>query len=208
MSSSARATRRLLAVSLLSSVAVLAVGCSSGGTASPSDTVTVTAPPGATAPPSTPAPTGSATTPTGPAECTTAGLHVTVGTSQGAAGTIYYNIDFTNVSSSSCVLQGYPGVSLVTAGSTASSQIGADAKRSSASPANPTTLAPGQTAHAQLGITQAGAFPASTCQPVSAHWLKVFPPDQTVPAFLSLQTQTCASTSVSTMRIGTIGAGA
>jgi hypothetical protein len=155
---------------------------------------------GATAP--------TSTTPAGPAECATAGLHVAVGSNQGAAGTIYYNIDFTNTSSSSCILPGYPGVSLVSAGSTAGRQIGADAKRSTITASHPITVAPGQTAHALLGIIEAGAFPASKCHPVTAHWLKVFPPDQTVAAYVSFSTQTCASTSVPTMHISAISAGA
>jgi len=208
MRSSTHPARRALAVCMLASVASLAA-CSSGGTSSPTATVTVTrSGSGATAPASTPATTPASTTPAGPAECTTGGLHVAVGSSQGAAGTIYYNIDFTNASSSSCILQGFPGVSLVSAGSTAGSQIGADAKRNSTTTSNPISVAPGQTAHAVLAIAQAGAFPASKCHPVTAHWLKVFPPDQTVAAYVSFSTQTCASTSVPTMRIAAISTGA
>lgn len=209
MSSFAHPARRVLAVSLLASAAAVAAACSSS--TSPTSTVTVTqsSGSGATAPGSTPASTAPATTPpAGPAECTTAGLHVAVGSNQGAAGTIYYNIDFTNVSSSSCILQGYPGISLVSAGSTAGSQIGADAKRSSDTAVHPITLTPGQTAHALLGIADAANFTASSCHPVTAHWLKVFPPDQTVAAYVSLRTQTCASTSVPTMHIAAITAGA
>lgn len=212
MSSFAHPARRVLAVSLLASAAALAAGCSSSGTsASPgSSTVTVTQSSGggATAPATTaPATTAAGSTPpAGPAECTTAGLHVAVGNSQGAAGTIYYNVDFTNVSSSSCILQGYPGISLVSAGSTAGSQIGADAKRSSAGAVHPITLTPGRTAHALLGIAEAANFSASSCHPVTAHWLKVFPPDQTVAAYVTLRTQTCASTSVPTMHISAISA--
>jgi hypothetical protein len=201
--------RRLLAVSLLALVASLAAACSSGGTGgSPTSTVTVTEPPGgdATAPTSPPATAN--TPPAGPAQCTTSGLHVSVGSSQGAAGTIYYNIDFANVSSSRCILLGFPGVSLVSAGSSAGSQIGADSKRNAAGAAHPITLTPGQTAHAVLGIAEAGVFPASRCRPVTAHWLKVFPPDQTVAAYLSFTTQTCASTSVPTMHVSAISTGA
>ena len=62
-------------------------------------------------------------------------------------------------------------------------------------------LAPGQTANAALGVAEAGNFPASTCKQVTAHWLKVFPPDQTVAAYVAFTTQTCSSTSVATMRI-------
>jgi Protein of unknown function (DUF4232) len=214
MSSSAHAARRVLAVSFLAGLSALATACSSGsGAAAPTSTVTVTQAPvssPASGPASTPAtaPSPTATAPAPPAQCTTADLRVHVGSSQGAAGTIYYFIDFTNVSGSTCVVQGYPGVSLVSRGSTAGSQIGADAKRSSPAAVKLITLAQGQTGHAMLGIAEAGAFPPSSCHPVTAHWLKVFPPDQTVAAYVSFTTQTCASTSQPTMHISAISSGA
>lgn len=200
--------RGVLAALLTASVAGVAAACGSGSPAgSPTVTVTVTSSPGqgGTVPPSSPPATGS---PAVPAACTTAGLHVSVGSSQGAAGTIYYNIDFTNVSTTSCILQGYPGVSLVSAGSNAGSQLGADAKRTAVNAVSLVTLAPGQTAHAVLGITQAANFPPSKCHPVTADWIKVFPPDQTVAAYARLHTRTCSSTSVPTMRINAVTAGA
>jgi Domain of unknown function (DUF4232) len=206
MGSDSLMARRLLAASLAASAAALLASCGSASTGSPSATVTPTQSPG-TGPGTSP--TSPATSaPAGSAECTTASLHVTVGSRQGAAGTIYYNIDFTNVSTTSCFMRGYPGASLVSAGSGAGSQVGADAKRTQVGAIRAVTIAPGQTAHAVLGITEAGNFPASKCQPVTVHWLKVFPPDQTVAAYAPLQTQTCASTSVPTLRINAIAAGA
>jgi hypothetical protein len=207
MTISASGVRRLLALSALGPVAAVAVACgTSSGSSSPGSaesTVTVTA---------TPSSGGSSPAGTSPsaglAECTTAMLRVKIGSSNGAAGTIYYDIVFTNVGSGTCFLEGYPGVSLVSAGSTAGSQIGADAKRDSVTPSKQTVLAAGQTAHAVLGVAEAGNFPASKCKPVTARWLKVFPPDQTVAAYAPFTTQTCASTSVPTMRITTISSGA
>jgi len=203
--------RRALAASLLGSAAVLAAACSSSSTSSTaaaSPSVTATATPSPSASTSAPAATPTTSAPTAElTQCSTSALRVSAGTSQGAAGTIYTNIDFKNVSSSSCVLQGYPGVSLVSAGSNAGSQIGADAKRESTTPIRPITLAPGQTAHAMLGVAEAGNFPTSSCNPVMAHWLKVFPPDQFSAAYAPFTTQTCASTSEPTMRITAISAG-
>lgn len=135
-------------------------------------------------------------------------LHVKVGSGNGAAGTIYYNLDFTNVGSATCFVQGYPGVSLVSAGSAAGSQVGADAKRDAATPVRQIIIAQGQTAHAVLAVAEAGNFPPGKCNPVTAHWLKIFPPDQTLAAFVPFTTQTCASTSVPTLRITTMSAGA
>ncbi len=210
MGSSAFPAGRALAIPLLACLAVVAAACSSGGGAGhPTVTVTRTVPPSPGAS-SRPAPGTSSppAPPAGPAECATADLRLSVGTSQGAAGTIYTNIDFTNESSSACFVEGYPGVSLVSAGSDAGSQIGADAKRDPVTPVRAVTLAPGQTAHAVLGVAEAGNFPASKCNPVTAHWLKVFPPDQFTAAYLRFTTQTCASTSEPTMRITAISAGA
>jgi len=210
MSISAPSARRLAAVAALASSAafVAACGTSSSGPAAPAKTVTVTQPPANSAQP-TPSPSSSGpATPSGPGECTTADLKVARGQSNGAAGTIYYNIDFTNTSSSSCFLRGYPGVSLVSAGNGTGSQIGADAKRTAVTPSHLIVLAPGQTAHAALGVAEAGNFPASSCKPVTAHWLKVFPPDQTVAAYVPFTTMTCASTSTATMHIAAITNGA
>jgi hypothetical protein len=131
-----------------------------------------------------------------------------VGSSNGAAGTIYYSLDFTNVSGSSCFVVGYPGVSLVSAGSNAGDQIGAAAKRDPVVTPKQIVLASGQTANAQFGVAEAGNFPASTCQPTTAHWLKVFPPDQTVAAYAPFTTQTCASTKTATLHIAALTAGA
>ncbi|HEY3905934.1 MAG TPA: DUF4232 domain-containing protein [Streptosporangiaceae bacterium] len=211
MSISAPGARRLVAVAALVSSAafVAACGSSSSGAAAPAKTVTITEPPTSSPTQPTPSPSSSApVTPNGPAECTTAELKVARGQSNGAAGTIYYNIDFTNTSSSSCFMQGYPGVSLVSAGGGSGSQIGADAKRVSVTPSHQIVLAPGQTANAALGVAEAGNFPASSCNPVTAHWLKVFPPDQTVATYVAFTTQTCASTSTATMHISAISSGA
>lgn len=213
MSITAPGARKLAAtVALAGSAALIAACGSSSSPASPGKeatvTITQTAPP-----PSQPTPSPSSTAPAsptqaGPAECTSADLKVALGPSNGAAGTIYYNIDFTNTSSASCFVQGYPGASLVSAGDGAGTQIGDDAKRVPVTPSHQIVLAAGQTAHAALGVAEAGNFPASTCKVVTAHWLKVFPPDQTVAAYLALTTQTCASAKVATMHISAISSGA
>jgi hypothetical protein len=210
MSITAPGARRLAATAAMVSTAALVAACgSSSGPAAPAQTVTRTVT--QTAPPAQPTPTQSSSapaTPTGPAECTSAELKVSLGSSNGAAGTIYYNIDFTNTSASACFVQGYPGVSLVSAGDGSGSQIGADAKRTPVTPSHQIVLTAGQTANAALGVAEAGNFPASTCKPVTAHWLKVFPPDQRVAAYVAFSTQTCSAASVATMHIAAMSSGA
>lgn len=207
MSSSTSPTGRIVALCLLAAAAGLATACSSSGDGGASPAASAATSPTQTGPTS---PTQAA--PTSPSQavpgtCATAGLRVSKGASNGAAGTIFTNIDFTNISGSTCVLRGYPGVSLVSAGSNAGSQIGADAKRSRPTPVKSITLAGGQAAHAVLGVADAGNFPASRCHPITAHWLKVFPPDQTVAAYVPFSTQTCASTAQPTMTITAVSAG-
>ena len=56
------------------------------------------------------------------------------------------------------------------------------------------TLAPGGVAHATLQVVQALNFPATKCQLITAHWLKVYPPNQTEPVVLYFTAKACAAT--------------
>ncbi|HEX9031788.1 MAG TPA: DUF4232 domain-containing protein, partial [Streptosporangiaceae bacterium] len=187
MKSSGSAAGPILGAGTAAAIAVIVAACSSGGSPSPTATTAPPASPTA-AQASSPASSVSPTASGQAGLCGTAGLRVSKGTSSGTAGTIYYSIDFTNTSGALCVLAGFPGVSLVSAGSSAGSQIGADAKRISSSPVRSVAVAPGQTAHAVLGVAEAGNFPAAKCDPVTAHWLKVFPPGQTAAAYVRFTT--------------------
>jgi hypothetical protein len=55
------------------------------------------------------------------------------------------------------------------------------------------TLAPGQVAHATLQVAQAGNYDPAQCKPVTAHWLRIFPPDQTAPLYVSFTTKACSA---------------
>ena len=95
----------------------------------------------------------------GLAACQSASLQVTVDTSQAgtAAGSTYLPVDFTNTSSSACGMYGYPGVSFVTAGSDAGTQVGAAAQENPAFGKLTVRLAPGGMAHAWLQVASAGS---------------------------------------------------
>ena len=127
--------------------------------------------------------------------CRSASLRVTVNARQagGAAGSTYYPVDFTNISRSACGLYGYPGISFVTSGASAGRQIGAAAQRNPAFGKLAVRLAAGGVAHAWLQVAQAGNYPASSCDPVKAHWLRVFAPGQTVPSFVNYSFDAYAS---------------
>ena len=144
-------------------------------------------------------PPASSTVPGVPglAACRSGGLKVTLDASQagGAAGSTYYPVNFTNTSGAPCGLYGYPGMSFVTAAGRAGHQIGAAAQRNPAFGKLSVRLPAGGAAHAWLQVTEAGNYPASVCQPVTAHWLRVFAPGDTVASYVDVSFSACASAS-------------
>ena len=130
---------------------------------------------------------------TGVTICATSALKAAVNTVRGsaAAGSVYYPLVLSNISGSSCTLFGYPGVSFVTGPS--GGQLGRAATRDPVVPAATVTLAPGQAAHATLKVAQAGNYDPAQCRPVTAHWLKIFPPDQTAALYARFTTQACSA---------------
>jgi hypothetical protein len=63
-------------------------------------------------------------------------------------------------------------------------------------------VAPGVTVHASLQVAIAQNYPASICDPVTAHWLQVFPPASYVPIYVSFTAQTCTGTIPSGSTLG------
>src|SRR5580692_3151206 len=151
-----------LAAAALACGAMLLAACgSSGGSPAAAPTVTKTVTATAQASTSAPPPTGSSMSPhvTGPAACTTSGLSVKLGAANGAAGSSFIPILFTNTTGSSCSLLGYPGVSFVTG--QGGSQIGSAASRVATQPANNIVLAAGGVANASLRVVDAENFPSA-----------------------------------------------
>ena len=206
--------RILIALAALAGSAGLLAGCGTATpAASPSTPASASTAP-STSPSTTAAPTPSPTpTPTpstvSTTACATSALHVTVpsGGGNAAAGSAFYPIQFSNTSSSPCTLYGYPGVSFVDA--VGGSQIGAAATRNSALPAKLISLSPGQTVHATLQVVDAMNYPPGDCGLVTAHWLKIYPPNQTAPIYVSFTAQTCSKPktilSVQTVQTGSSG---
>jgi hypothetical protein len=110
-------------------------------------------PPASPTPDAAPSPSDSAPavaptpTPVAPGipSCLTPDLSITIGHSQGAAGTMYVPFDVTNHAARTCTLSGYFGMALV---DTSGRQVGSDPTRDPApTPApGPVTLAPGAVA--------------------------------------------------------------
>ena len=141
-----------------------------------------------------------------PAACTPAGLRVTAAYNQSATQHAIYDLTFTNVSRTACKLQGYPGVSLVTAGNSAGRQIGSSRPliMQSPGPVKTVTLAPGQRALAMLGVAETVMFTGANCNPVVAHWLKVYPPRLHHAVYLPIKALTCSSSRDQVLEIGPI----
>jgi hypothetical protein len=89
----------------------------------------------------------------------------------------------TNKGTTTCTLQGFPGVSFVGNGN--GTQLGAPAEFDQGSPHGTVTLAPGTSAHAALKIAEAGNYDAATCQPKAADGLRVYPPGETHALFVA-----------------------
>jgi Protein of unknown function (DUF4232) len=174
--------RHALGAATLLCTALLAVACNSSTSTSgtslgstPPSTPAQTSAPATTPAPSAPA---SATASAGVTGCASRALKVKVNTAQSgaAAGSTYVPIDFTNIGSSTCTLFGYPGVSAVD--SPSGSQLGRAATRDPAAGAALVTLAPGGVAHATIQVANAQNYSASQCSPVTAHYLRIYPPNQ------------------------------
>ena len=107
----------------------------------------------------------------------------------GAAGSIFYNLMFTNLAGSSCTLAGYPGVSAV---NIAGRRLGSPARRNPQHTPHTVTLAPGASAKAVLQITEAANFPNATCRRTTAAGLRAYPPNQTTSKIVPFPFQACS----------------
>jgi hypothetical protein len=136
--------------------------------------------------------TSSATTPASIPRCTASDLGVWVAVNQGngAAGTIYYPLEFTNLSGHTCYLYGYPGVSAL---DHSGRQLGSPANWGSLRGARIVNLAPGVTAHTILAYHDAEVTTAPGCYPVnSAALLRVYPPGQRSYTFAAFSFEACS----------------
>lgn len=192
---------------LMGAPVLLAAGCASPA-ASPAASP-VSAAPTTSAP--TPASSGAAgqassSSASGTPRCHTADLKLKVGDGDGAAGTSYSALVFTNASKHTCTLYGYPGVSWVAGND--GKQVNVPFTRNSVDKKATITLKPGAVAHATLATHDVGFFDAAKCKPVGVRGYRVYPPDEMASVFVSLPTQVCSVNGVNTGSVTTITAGA
>src|SRR5580693_5320369 len=175
---SSRSLRVVSLAAAAASATVWLAACGSAGT-TPAATTTPTTPTTstsspATAPTQTQSPqtqppatsTPAVTTTPGLAACSGSSLRITVDASlaNGAAGSVYYPLNFVNTSAATCQMYGFPGVSFVTSGDATGQQIGAAALRAGAFTKVSVRLAPGGTAHAWLKVAVAQNYPSGSAR--------------------------------------------
>ena len=181
---------------LLAGCAKDVAGTATAGGPRPATTTTTTttapATPVPTEPSTPPPPSTQPTRPTQPqqpAVCTVGDLTVTLGASEGTAGTMYRALVFTNSGGRTCVIQGFPGVSFVAGDD--GHQVGEAAIRTGAKgPA--VILKPGATATAPVGFRNITAFDPAVCEPTDVRGLRVYPPHERKAEFVPFDTRGCA----------------
>jgi hypothetical protein len=136
-------------------------------------------------PPTTPRPPLPATS----IDCKVADLGGTLGESEGAAGTLYRALVFTNTGRRTCTIQGFPGVSFVAGHD--GLEVGDPAVRNGVKgPA--VRLRPGSSAAAPLGFTNLGALDPAQCKPTAVRGLRVYPRTTPKAEFVPFATTACA----------------
>jgi hypothetical protein len=137
--------------------------------------------------------------------CPASGLVIWAGEEPGggAAGSVYYRIEFTNLSTATCTVKGYPKVNAV---DLKGKRIGAFATREKGKAAKGVTLAPGQSATAQLRIVDALNFPADKCKVTTAAGLRVSVPGGSGNKVAPLAFETCVRASSKTLSVAPVQA--
>jgi hypothetical protein len=133
--------------------------------------------------------------------CTAASLGAWIAVDQGngAAGTIYYPLEFTNLSKHTCSMHGFPGVSAIGRNG---HQLGSPAGWDSRVPARTVVLAPGATAHTILQYSDATVTTAPGCDPVfTAFELRIYPPDQYRATDAAFDLEVCSHSGPVYMRV-------
>ena len=118
------------------------------------------------------------------------GVWLALAQANGAAGSIFYPLNFTNVSGRACSLHGFPGVSAIAA---SGHQLGSPAGWDARVAARTVVLARGATAHTILQYSDAEVSTAPGCDPVyTAVVLRVYPPGQYDATIAAFDLQVCS----------------
>jgi hypothetical protein len=138
--------------------------------------------------------------------CSASGLVIWAGEEPGggAAGSVYYRIELTNLSGHSCTVSGYPKMNAV---DLKGRRIGAAASRAAGKKARTVKLAPGAAAVATLQIVDALNFPPAACKPTTAAGLRIAVPGGAGSKIAPLAFEPCAAASATTLSVGAVTVG-
>lgn len=204
--------RTLMIVGVIASVAILGLlialvwalatrPATAPATASPSASASPSATPSQSPSPSA---TPTATSTPDAATCTVDVLTLSLGQSDGGAGSTVVPIIFANSGTRDCELEGFPGVSLV--GDENGTQLGAAAAQDDSVPIEVFTLAPGDTVQALVTVTNAGNY--DSCGSETADGFRVYPPHSVDAVFVPTTAYApCTDESVELMRTTPVQAG-
>jgi Protein of unknown function (DUF4232) len=130
------------------------------------------------------------------------GAWVAITQGNGAAGSVYYPLQFTNLGGHACAMRGFPGVSAIDRDG---HQLGSPARWGHAVPARTVVLAPGATAHTILQWSDAEVTTAPGCYPVfSTFELRIYPPGQYSATYAAFGLEACSHAGPVYMSVGPI----
>ena len=133
------------------------------------------------------------------------GVWLAVAQLDGAAGSVYYPLQFTNLSRHACAMRGFAGVSAVDRNL---HQLGSPAGRAHVVPVRTVVLAPGRTAHAVLRYGDVTVSTAPACHPTFRTFeLRVYPPGQYHATYAAFDFEVCSHAGPVYMDIGPLQAG-
>jgi Protein of unknown function (DUF4232) len=139
------------------------------------------------------------------AACATSQLRIWYAQPNGAAaGSSYFPLEFTNTGTTSCALDGYPGISGVNADG---DQLGSPATWNPEVTPSSVVLAPGGTAHVILQLVDVANYPTTICEPTAAIGLRVYPPNQKASVVLPYNFEACAKTGANYLGVDAVNAG-
>ena len=133
------------------------------------------------------------------------GVWLAVAQLDGAAGSVYYPLQFTNLSRHACAMRGFAGVSAVDRNL---HQLGSPAGRAHVVPVRTVVLAPGRTAHAVLRYGDVTVSTAPGCHPTLRTFeLRVYPPGQRHATYAAFDFEVCSHAGPVYMDIEPVQAG-
>jgi hypothetical protein len=141
------------------------------------------------APLATAAPASRPLAATAPA-CKTSQLVIWIFNGEGTAGSFYYQLNFTNLSDSTCTLRGYPKAFAV---DLQGKRVGPNASHE-AGKAKTVTLRGGEsvTVASKLRLVDPGVFSPAECHPTVVAGIRVTPPGQSASKVVPFPSETCA----------------